>query len=221
MRSLMDEGQPRLTVELGRELERSVAEQLDHPFVRGLADGTLPAEAFRRFIRQDYLFLLDYSRALELAAGHAPVRDVGARLSKLARETATRELALHRAYADEWGIEEAELEREQPTPATRAYTAFLLDRAGAGFPEAVAALLPCMWGYSEVGRRLVPPRDDRYAPWIALYASAEFAELAAWCRDVVDAAALDADEPTRARMREAFATSCRHELAFWEAAWRG
>ena len=28
--------------------------QLKHPFVRGLGDGTLPPEAFRRWLRQDY-----------------------------------------------------------------------------------------------------------------------------------------------------------------------
>ena len=32
-------------------------ECLDHPFVRGLADGTLPEEPFRRYVAQDGYFL--------------------------------------------------------------------------------------------------------------------------------------------------------------------
>ena len=35
---------------------------LKHPFVRGIADGTLPTEKFKFYLIQDYLFLLDYSR---------------------------------------------------------------------------------------------------------------------------------------------------------------
>ena len=38
-----------------------------HPFVRGLSDGTLPLAAFRRYLVQDYLFLLHFARAEALA----------------------------------------------------------------------------------------------------------------------------------------------------------
>lgn len=42
-----------------------------HPFVRGLGDGTLDLERFRFWIRQDYLFLIEYARVLALAAARA------------------------------------------------------------------------------------------------------------------------------------------------------
>ena len=214
----------RLTDELRAELERSVAEQLEHPFVRGLAEGTLPADPFRHFVRQDYVFLLRYVQALALAAARAPTAAVAGRLAGVARETAEGELALHRAYAAEWDISEEELEHEPPARTTLAYTDFLLRTAALGdFGEAAAALLPCMWGYSELGRRLAAqPRspEERYARWIDTYAAEGFAELAAWCRDVVDGAAAEASEATRERMREAFRVSSRYELAFWDAAWR-
>ena len=45
--------------------------QLKHPFVRGLGDGTLPAEAFQRWLRQDYVFLADYARLLAWSAAKA------------------------------------------------------------------------------------------------------------------------------------------------------
>jgi thiaminase/transcriptional activator TenA len=80
-----------------------------------------------------------------------------------------------------------------------------------------------MWGYSWLGRRLAEgdrPADERLAQWIDTYSSDEFAELAAWCREVVDEVAADAGPDTRAQMREAFLTSSRYELAFWEMAWR-
>jgi len=90
------------------------------------------------------------------------------------------------------------------------------------FAELVAALLPCMWCYNELGQRLAqrpPPAEELYARWIAMYSSDEFAQLARWCRELCDDAAAAAGEETKARMREAFIASSRHELDFWESAW--
>ena len=80
-----------------------------------------------------------------------------------------------------------------------------------------------MWGYSELGQRLAqqpPPTEERYARWIAMYSSEEFAKLARWCRELSDEAAADAGNDTRTRMRGAFIASSRYELDFWESAWR-
>ena len=135
------------------------------------------------------------------------------------------EMALHRAYAAEWGISGAELEAERMAPETRAYADFLLRTAALGsFPEAAAALLPCVWGYVELGRSLAAgprPADERCARWIDAYASDALAELCDSFREVVDGLAAEADAATRKRMREAFLASSRHELSLWDLAWRG
>ena len=91
------------------------------------------------------------------------------------------------------------------------------------FAELIAALLPCMWGYSELGQRLAHnprPAEERYARWIEMYSGQEFAQLADWCREVCDEAADGAGEGGRTRMRDAFLASSRYELEFWEQAWR-
>lgn len=212
------------SAELRREAADVWAAQLAHPFVRGVADGTLDPERFRHFIRQDYLFLVDYARVLSLGAARAPDLASATRLADLARGVLGDEMALHRAYAAEWGISATELETERAAPTTRAYTDFLLRTAALGdYAELLAALLPCMWGYSELGLALAReprPADERYARWIDSYASGEFAELAAWCRALVDEAAAAAAGSGLERMREAFLVSSRYELAFWEMSWR-
>jgi thiaminase (transcriptional activator TenA) len=194
-----------------------------HPFVRGVGEGTLPVEAFRFWVRQDYLFLKDYVRVLALASARAPDLASIARFAGLAHETATTEMALHRDYAAQFGISEQALEAERPAPATAAYADFLLRTASLGsYAELLAALLPCMWGFSEIGLRLAEgprPADARYAAWIDMYASADFAALADWCRGAFDAAASDHAAVARARLLDVFVTSSRHELAFWDAAW--
>jgi thiaminase/transcriptional activator TenA len=198
--------------------------QHEHPFVRGIGEGTLDPERFRFYVRQDYVFLIEYGRALALACARAPRLGLMERFAGLAQSTLRTEMDLHRAYAADWGISMEELERERPHTATRAYTDFLLRTAALGdFGELVAALLPCMWGYSELGQRLAQdgrPTEELYARWIDMYSGEEFANLARWCREVCDEAAAGAGEDGKRRMREAFVASSRYELDFWESAWR-
>jgi thiaminase (transcriptional activator TenA) len=80
-----------------------------------------------------------------------------------------------------------------------------------------------MWGYSELGQRLArapTPAERRYSRWIEMYSGEDFANLARWCRDVCDQAAVGTGEPARIRMHDAFLTSSQYELDFWEQAWR-
>jgi thiaminase/transcriptional activator TenA len=213
----------RFSDHLRRVAEPIWAAQHSHPFVRGIGDGTLPLERFAFWVRQDYLFLIEYARLFGLAAARAPDLETMGRFAELLQSTLQTEMELHRRYARQFGIELEELEAEMPAPTTQGYTDFLLRVAALGdYAELAAALLPCMWGFSELGQRLAEgqrPADQRYAAWIDMYADRDFAALAQWCRDLVDRLAEDAGPRQRQRMAEAFLTSSRYELAFWEMAW--
>lgn len=195
--------------------------QHDHPFVRGIGDGTVDVERFKRWVRQDYRFLVEYCRVLALAAARAPDLTTLRKFAELLQATAVTEMDLHRSYAAGFGITAEELETEAMAAVTRAYTDFLLRTSATGdFGELAAALLPCMWGFNEIGLRLAErgrPADERSAAWIDTYADPAFTELTAWCRDLVDGLAEEAGPGTRARMREAFLVSSQYELAFWDA----
>ena len=195
-----------------------------HPFVRGIGEGTLDLEAFKFWVRQDYLFLIEYARVLALATARAPDLETMTRFAALLDETLRLEMSLHRSYAAEFGIAEEELEREEMAPATRAYTDFLARTAALGdFAELVAALTPCMWGFCEIGQRLAAgsqPADQRYRRWIEMYSSPDFAALAGWCRDLLDRLAGGLSPEAQERLEAAFLTSSRHEYLFWEAAHR-
>jgi len=197
--------------------------QHDHPFVRGIGDGSLDPVRFSFWLRQDYLFLIDYARLFAAAALRAPDLDAMARFATLLNETLTREMQLHRSYVEGFGIIAADLERETKAPATQGYTDFLLRTASLGdYPELLGAMLPCMWGYSEIGVALARggmPNEPRYRAWIESYADPEFAELAWWCRTLTDAACDGQPAPVLQRVESAFLTASRYELAFWEMAW--
>src|SRR6188472_2593527 len=111
------------------ELREAAAEiweaQHAHPFVRGIGDGTLAVDRFAHFVRQDYLFLVEYARMLALGAARAPDLATMRRFAELAQAILGDEMDLHRAFAREFGISQADLEAEPPAPTTQAYTDFL------------------------------------------------------------------------------------------------
>lgn len=195
----------------------------DHPMVRQLGEGTLDEEPFRYWVRQDYVYLVEYSRVFAYGAASAPSLAEMSTFAELLDSTINTEMDLHREYAAEFGISEAELEATHPSPTTRAYTDFLVRAAATGtFGDLVAGLLPCMWGFNETGKRLESrgkPDDDRYAEWVETYAGEEFTELTEWCKDLMDEVAARASDRDRERFRERFRTSARYEYLFWDAAW--
>lgn len=195
-----------------------------HPCVTGIGDGTLDLEKLEFWVRQDYVFLIEYARLLALAIARSPNLETMTRFAELTNATLQTEMSLHREYAAEFGISREALAHERKAPTTQAYTDFLVRVATAGeFPELVAALLPCLWGFSEIGQRLARhprPADPRYAKWIDMYASHAFAVLAQWCRDLLDDLARELPQSHLRRVEEAFLTSSRYEWLFWEMVWK-
>jgi TENA/THI-4/PQQC family len=136
-------GAPRFSDELRARAEDVWEAQHLHPVVRAIGDGTLALDAFARYVRQDYLFLIDYARLLALGAARAPDLATMRRFAELAQAILGEEMELHRAFAAELGISEAELEAEEPDGITRGYADFLVRVAATGdFAELAAALLP-------------------------------------------------------------------------------
>lgn len=196
----------------------------DHPFVVGMGDGTLSLERFQYYMRQDYLFLIDYSRVLALAAAKSPALDSMGHWAQLLDETLNSEMDLHRGFCSDFGITVEALEATEPMPMTVAYTDHLLRSAYEGdIHELSAALLPCQWGYDEIGRSLgklqKAPENSFHARWIEGYNSPEYQQMTTWLRAFVDELGGSATEHQRARMLSAFRASTRYEYLFWDAAW--
>ena len=216
--------QSAFTDQLRPDAERIWEAIQEHPMVAGIGDGSLEEAPFRYWVRQDYVYLMEYSRLFALGAAKAPDLGRMGTFAELLESTINTEMDLHRTYAAEFGITEAELEATEPSPTTRAYTDFLVRTAALGtFGDLVAALLPCMWGFNETGRRLAEdglPDHEGYAEWIETYSGEEFTELTEWCLDLVDDVAATSTASDRDRYRELFLTSARYEYRFWDAAWR-
>ena len=211
------------------ELRRSGApiwdEEQRHPFVTGIGDGTLALEKFRYYMRQDYIYLIEFCRAISLAVAKAEgVEDMGW-FARLLHETLNTEMSLHVSLCEDFGITFDELKSTVPSPTTVAYSNHLVKTGySGGVGEAACALLPCLWGYSEIGKMLedrgVPAGQPLYARWIEMYSSPEVAELAAGLRSVIDGVALRSGRRERETMEETFIVSSRYEYMFWDASYR-
>src|SRR5689334_3591585 len=106
-------GRMRFTEQLHQQAAAVREQVFHHPFVTGIGDGTLPLAAFRYYMCQDYVFLIDYCRVLALAVAKADDLETMGRFAALLHATLHTEMALHRDFATQFGISEAELEATQ------------------------------------------------------------------------------------------------------------
>ena len=193
-----------------------------HPFVRGLSDGTLPLAAFRRFLIQDYLFLIHFARAKALAVfkaeSLAAMREKAASITAILDET-----SLHLRYCAEWGLGEAEVRGTPESAETVSYTRYVIDRGLAGdILDLEVALAPCTVGYGEVALRILadPARrrdGNPYQSWIDAYAAEGYQTLARGAAARLDALGESHGGTARfAGLSATFAEAARLEARFWQ-----
>src|SRR5689334_16308048 len=94
--------------QLWQENEELAAAARKHPFVRGIADGTLARDRYAAYIAQDAVFLEAFARAYALALARCPDRtgvEAFAELIGGVRE----ELRLHDGVVARWGIDMAKV----------------------------------------------------------------------------------------------------------------
>ncbi len=193
---------------------RELAEAcLGHPFVQGIASGELPRPKFSFYVAQDAYFLEAFARVYALAMAKCPDSE-GLRAFKTLLDGVFHELGLHEGYARSWGIELI----PEPSPATLAYTDFLL-RVAALEPvgHVAAAQAPCMRLYAYLGQSLKPVARPQspYIEWVRTYRSPEFDALARQLEDLLDRYGGD-----RVRLSHLYRRAMELEYAFFEAAWR-
>jgi thiaminase/transcriptional activator TenA len=199
----------------------------EHPFTEGLADGTLPEPAFRHYLVQDYLFLIEFARAYALAVYKSPqlsdMREAASGLSAILDV----EMSLHVKLCAGWGLSPRDLEQAPPASETLAYTRYVLDAGMRGDLLTLrVALAPCVIGYAEIATRLTARPNasaatNPYRVWIEEYAGAAYQEVAAAARGHLDRLAELYVTPAReAELIAIFKEATRLEADFWEMGWR-
>ena len=194
-----------------------------HPFIQGIGDGTLPVDRFKYYVMQDSYYLTHFAKVQSFGAAYARDLYTTSRMAEHAKGTYEAEMSLHRKFTDLLGITKEELESFQPSPTAYAYTSHMYRSVVSGsFAEILAALLPCYWLYYDVGETLKTCRPDSaiYQEWIATYGGDWFKELVTEQINRFDELAENADEKTRAKMKENFVISSFYEYSFWDMAYQ-
>lgn len=193
-----------------------------HDFVRQMGEATLPEAAFRTYLVQDYLFLIQFARAWALAAYKSrSIETIRAAQESLA--AILGETDLHVRLCARWGLSQADLEAAPEHQATVAYTRFVLDCGAAGdLLDLHVALAPCIVGYAEIGQALAPHGpaalgDHPYRDWIGEYAGEGYQGVAVSARAQLDALARRAMPESRfGELAALFAQASRLEADFWQ-----
>ncbi|MCV2894982.1 thiaminase II [Lentibacter sp. XHP0401] len=195
-----------------------------HAFVQGLGDGTLAHAAFLHYLKQDYVFLIHFSRAWALAITKADTVEEMRLAAGTVNGLINEEIALHISTCAAAGIDEATLFATQERQENLAYTRYVLDAGHSGdLLDLLAALAPCVMGYGEIGAHLASAKtSDTYGEWIGTYASAEYQQL---CQDVgmlIDGAVVRRlgdsahASPRWASLQARFAMATQLEVGFWD-----
>jgi thiaminase/transcriptional activator TenA len=196
---------------------------LAHPFLAGMTDGSLPADAFTFYVVQDALYLRRYAQALAAVAAHAPEPAQTEMFARHAASIVAVEMSLHETLLADLDIDPAAVEAAEEAPTTLAYNSYLLvGTQGGSYAEGVGTVLPCYWIYAEVGKHLLSrgSPNPRYQRWIGTYGGEEYdAEV----RDVIavtDKLGPGLSPAERQRVHRHFRTTSRYEWMFWDMGYR-
>jgi hydroxymethylpyrimidine/phosphomethylpyrimidine kinase len=194
----------------------------EHDFVRQMGDGTLPVDKFKYYLIQDYLFLIQFSRANALAAYKSTnMRDIN-RSAEIVRHI-DRETSLHISYCEEeFGISREDMTSTEEHQACVAYTRYVLDIGHQQDYFALQmALLSCLIGYGAISERLFKDpstkrEGNRYWKWICNYVAEDYVEAVKLGKELVEK---EARKTSVARLEELvaiFIMGTKLEAGFWD-----
>ncbi|WP_321340271.1 thiaminase II [Breoghania sp.] len=196
---------------------------IDHEFVRGLGDGSLPEASFRHYLAQDYLFLIHFARAYALAVYKsrtlADMRSAGRTMAALLDQ----EMDLHVRLCARWGLTPDDLEATPEASATMAYTRYVLAEGMRGdLLDLHVALVPCIIGYWEIGAALAArpgalDASNPYREWIAEYSGEAYRDVAEEAEARLDRlAGATLSEDRFADLVRIFRQATKLEADFWQ-----
>ena len=200
------------------EAARPVREAIfELPFVKELAAGTLPNEKFIFYLRQDAMYLANYSKVLASIASRLTDSSQVAAFLSFASDGIAVEKALHESYLSQAGGSAA----CQPSPSCMAYMNLLGAQSMAPVEVQAASVLPCFLIYLETGRHIasISTRNNPYEAWIDTYADSAFEKSCQIASDICNSLAANTSDEIRRAMTDVFVLASKMEWMFWDSAY--
>ncbi len=196
----------------------------EHPFVKGIQDGTLDKEKFRFYIIQDYLYLEDYAKTFAVGVAKAKSIEIAKLFSKYI-DVMNGELNIHSGYMGKFGVTQEEVDATPRSLDNLSYTSYMLRVAyEEGEAEILAAILSCAYSYEVIARKIIQNNpasvnDPFYGPWIQGYASEEYAEENVVLLETLNRLTENYTQSQLQHLTDIFVACSRYELNFWEMSW--
>lgn len=192
------------------------------PHMQDILHGTMSMERFRFQIRQNYQYLLDYTRCWGVAFSKCTCFEEMDEWYQIVKNTMEGTVMINRTYwAEQIGASPDELDAVIEAPGKRSYTAFQLMCAQEGnLAECMMAMFPCNILYRFFGEDLLPkcelPEDNMYYKWLEFYTSESYIQKTENEIRMVNKLCKNKTEREQARLLEIFATSCNYEILQWQ-----
>lgn len=196
-----------------------------HAFTKAIGDGTMPNEAYIRYLIEDYTFITDLASTLGYLVAKAPGMRSKSQLSGFLALLTSEENDYFLRSFDALGVPAATYETAAQGPVTRAFADLLLTSSGQGsYADGLACLLCAEWCYLTWGlREAEQPRPENFylAEWIDLHAVEGFESFVNWIHEEMDAVGSTLPPSDQENLAEIFTKMSALEAAFFEAAWTG
>ena len=202
-------------VESNRDLWMAMA---GHPFVLGLADGTLPDGALQAWVQQDRIFVVEERRVVAALRAHG----LPSRLDDLLADL-DHNLVLEAEAFTQTAIDHGVAPEVEPWPVCLGYTSYLRCAALDGALEGLTALYAAERAYLDTWTAVakLSPGDSAYHAWIRNWSGEPFRAFVGALGRGLDQFAGAPSPALAQRLGVVFARAARFELAFWEMCWSG
>ena len=197
----------------------------EHPFVKGIADGSLDKEKFKYYMIQDYLYLIDYTKVFALGAAKAKDLSAMKLFAGYTHAILDGEMDIHRDYMARLGITPEEAETANVALDNLSYTSYMLRVAyEEGQAEVAAAILSCAVSYEVIAKKIVEKYPEAlnhpfYGEWVSGYVADAYHEENQVLIDLMDRLSDGYSEKQLQHLEEIFMACSRYEMAFWDMAW--
>ena len=164
-----------------------------HDFVNLLSSDSLEEKYFLNYLIQDYLFLIQFSKAWSLAVLKSDTLQEMKIAANTVNDLINFEMELHIKLCGSYNISKNDLESANEENENIAYTRYVLELGYSGdFLDLLSALAPCVLGYGEIGinGKNFKIKTPMYKKWIDTYSSDEYQDVCKNVANLIDQAFL-------------------------------
>ncbi len=198
-------------------------------FVIEMARGTLDPARFRKYMLQDYLYLMEYVEILERIKAQIETQtktpqhpqipsEIGGFVERAIAETKREIQSVHIPNMKKIGITESEIKQAVKIKEIADYLEYMKAQTKTGGPlVGLVALLQCSWGYAYIAQTVgqnyrTEIETSAYKSWFDAYTGSDYLKANQEWIDIVDRLAEGEEDQG---LVETFVRCAEFETNFW------